>query len=131
VKAATDGAEIRLGIDAVGGAATDRLGAALCDGATLVNYGALSGEPCLLAPTAIIFKDITVRGFWLAKWFRTATPERQQEVFGTITRLVATGKLSAPVHATYAVKDIKEAVAVAAGGNRNGKVVLVHDAAGT
>ena len=105
-----------LGIDAVGGAATDRLGAALGEGATLVNYGALSGEPCLLAPTVIIFKDITVRGFWLAKWFRTATPEQQKELYGTLTGLIATGKLSAPVHATYRVKDIKEAVAVAAEG---------------
>jgi len=130
VKAATDGAAIKLGIDAVGGAATDRLGAALSDGATLVNYGAMSGEPCLLAPTVIIFRDITVRGFWLAKWFRTATPERQREVFGTITALVAAGKLSAPVHATYGVKDIKEAVAVAAGGGRNGKVVIVNDETG-
>lgn len=127
VRAATDDSAIKLGIDAVGGAATDRLGAALSDGATLVNYGAMSGEPCVLAPTVIIFKDITVRGFWLAKWFRTAAPERQKELFGTITGLVAAGKLSAPVHATYMVKDIKEAVAVAAGGQRNGKVIIVND----
>jgi NADPH:quinone reductase-like Zn-dependent oxidoreductase len=127
VSEATGGADIRLGIDAVGGAATDRLGATLCDSATLVNYGALSGEPCHLAPTAIIFKNITVRGFWLAKWFNSATPEQQQALYGKITGLVAAGKLSAPVHGTYRVKDIKEAVAVAAGGGRNGKVVLVGD----
>jgi len=127
VKAATDGAAIRLGIDAVGGAATARLGEALTEGATLVNYGAMSGEPCTLAPTVIIFKDVTVRGFWLAKWFRSATPEQQKEVFGEIIGLVASGKLSAPIHATYPVKDIKEAVAVAAGGERNGKVIIVND----
>ncbi|WP_232053648.1 zinc-dependent alcohol dehydrogenase family protein [Microbulbifer sp. GL-2] len=125
VEAATGGAKIKLGIDAVGGMATARLGEVLCDGATLVNYGALSGEPCLLAPGVIIFKDITVRGFWLAKWFGTASPERQKEVFGTITGLVAEGKLSAPVHGTYLVKDVKEAVRVAAAGERNGKVLLV------
>ncbi len=127
VRDATGGAAIRLGIDAVGGAATDRLGAALSEGATLVNYGALSGEPCVLAPTVIIFKDITVRGFWLAKWFRQASPEQQQALYGKITSLVATGKLSAPVHGTYKVQDVKEAVAVAAAGGRDGKVVLVGD----
>ena len=42
------------------------------------------GEPCHLAPTAIIFKDITVRGFWLAKWFETATMEQRQAAFGQI-----------------------------------------------
>ena len=125
VKAATDGAAIKLGIDAVGGAATDRLGGALTDGATLVNYGAMSGEACLLAPTVIIFKDITVRGFWLAKWFRTSTPEQQQQLYGFLIGLIAKGQLSAPIHATYPVKDIKQAVAAAASGQRNGKVVIV------
>jgi len=129
VHEATNGAAIKLGIDAVGGSATNRLGETLCDGATLVNYGAMSGEACALAPTIIIFKDITVRGFWLAKWFRTSTPERQKEVFGNIIKLIATGKLSAPIHATFKVKDIKQAVAVAAGGERKGKVVLVNDEA--
>ena len=128
-RVATGDADIRLGIDAVGGSATDRLGEALGDGATLVNYGAMSGEPCTLAPTVIIFKDITVRGFWLAKWFRTAAPEQQKELYGTLTGLIAAGKLSAPIHATYNVKGIKEAVAVAAGGERSGKVVLVADEA--
>jgi NADPH:quinone reductase-like Zn-dependent oxidoreductase len=127
VKQATNSAAIKLGIDAVGGSATDRLAEALAEGATLVNYGAMSGDPCLIAPTLIIFKDITVRGFWLAKWFRTATPEQQKEIFGNIIGLIATGKLSAPIHATYPVKDIKQAVAVAASGQRNGKVVLVKE----
>ena len=131
VSAATGGTAIKLGIDAVGGGATNRLGKALGDGATLVNYGAMSGEPCILAPTVIIFKDITVRGFWLAKWYRTVAPERQKELFGTIISLIAAGMLSAPIHATYNVKDIKEAVAVAAGGQRNGKVVIVNDEANT
>jgi trans-2-enoyl-CoA reductase len=129
VSAATGGAPIKLGIDAVGGAATARLGEALADGATLVNYGAMSGEACTLSPTIIIFKDVTVRGFWLAKWFRTAAPEQQQELYGMLTGLIAAGKLAAPIHATYTVKDIKKAVAVAAGGERNGKVVIVNDEA--
>ena len=127
VKAATDSAAIKLGIDAVGGSATERLGETLAEGATLVNYGAMSGEPCSIAPTLIIFKDITVRGFWLAKWFQRATPEQQKEVFGNIISLIATGKLSAPIHAIYLIKDIKQAVAAAASGQRNGKVVLVKE----
>ena len=129
IKSATGGSDINLGIDAVGGAASARLCEALGEGATLVNYGAMSGEPFTLAPTVLIFKDITVRGFWLAKWFRTTTPERKKELFGMITGLIAAGKLSAPIHATFNVKDIKEAVAVAASGQRNGKVVIVKDKA--
>lgn len=128
VKEATGAAEIKLGIDAVGGEATARLGECLAEGATLVNYGGMSGEACTLSPKVLIFSDITVRGFWLARWFRTATPERQKSVYGKIIALIASGKLSAPIHATYAVKDIKTAVAVAAGGQRNGKVIIVNQA---
>ena len=128
VREATDGAPIKLGIDAVGGEASARLGATLAEGATLVAYGAMSGEPASLPPSLLIFQDVTIRGFWLVTWFRTASPERQQEVFGEVATLIASGQVSAPVHATYRVADIKEAVAAAAGGGRRGKVVVVGDA---
>lgn len=127
VAAATDNAAIKLGIDAVGGAATTRLGEALTEKATLVNYGAMSGEPSILTAQLLIFKELTVRGFWLAKWFGNNTTARQQEVFKTITQLMADGKLSAPVHGTYPIRQIKEAIEVASRGERDGKVVLVGD----
>jgi len=125
VKAATGDAQIKLGIDAIGGAATNRIGDTLTEGATLVNYGAMSGEPCMLHPTNIVFKDITVRGFWLVIWLRTATPAQQQALYGELTGLMAQGKLSTAIDSTYTVKDIKKAVEVASGGERNGKVVVV------
>tara|TARA_R110001599_G_scaffold353512_1_gene593490 strand:+ start:88783 stop:89802 length:1020 start_codon:yes stop_codon:yes gene_type:complete len=130
VSAATGGARIKLGIDAVGGAATNRIGEALSEGATIVNYGAMSGEPCMLHPSNIVFKDITVRGFWLVIWFRTSTPAQQQALYGELTGLIAQGKLSTAIDSTYTVKDIKKAVEVAAAGKRNGKVVVVGDSSG-
>ena len=125
VAEATGGAKIRLGIDAVGGTATGRLADCLCQGATLVNYGRMSGEPCTVDPDAFVFRDLTMRGFWLASWFRH-TPEQQRgAVVGEIARLIATGKLYAPIHATYDVSEIKEAVAAAASGGRSGKILIV------
>ncbi len=125
VAEATDGAEIRLGIDAVGGAATGRLADCLCPGATLVNYGRMSDEPCEVEPNAFIFRDLTMRGFWLASWFRT-TPEKERgAVVGEIARLIGTGELHAPIHATYDVSEIKDAVAAAASGGRSGKILIV------
>ena len=124
VAEATGGAGIKLAIDAVGGAATDRLGSCLVPEGTLVNYGMMSGEPCHMSAALLVFKDVKVRGFWLAKWFRQATPEVQAKLFGELTKLVAMGKLKAPVHATYSVKDIKKAVATAAAGERDGKVIV-------
>ncbi len=125
VAEATDKAKIRLGFDCIGGSATDRIARSLAIGGTVVNYGALSGEACKIAPGSFVFRDVTLRGFWLAFWFRKASPEQQRGVFEEIATLIATGALVARVHATYPLAQIKDAVAAAAAGGRNGKILLV------
>ena len=125
VTEATGGADIRLGIDAVGGGATGRLADCLCQGATLVNYGRLSGEPCAVQPEAFVFRDLTMRGFWLVNWFRRTPEHERAAVVREAAGLIATGRLHAPIHATYDVSEIKEAVAAAASGGRTGKILIV------
>jgi NADPH:quinone reductase-like Zn-dependent oxidoreductase len=125
VSEATGGAKIRLGIDAVGGVSTDHLANCLTEGGTLVNYGMMSGEPCQVSPASFVFRDVTLRGFWLAQWFRKATPEQRMAVFGEVARLIAGGKLKTRIHATYTVDQIKEAVGAAAAGERDGKILIV------
>jgi NADPH:quinone reductase-like Zn-dependent oxidoreductase len=125
VKAATGGAPVKLGIDAVGGKATLRLAAALAEGATLVNYGALSGQACEVSPRELVFRDITLKGFWLARWFRSTPMAQQRALLGELAGLIAAGKLGTPIQATYDVPQIKEAVAAAAAGERQGKILIV------
>ncbi|MDH4874345.1 zinc-dependent alcohol dehydrogenase family protein [Pseudomonas sp. BN515] len=125
VREATGGAPVKLGIDAVGGASTDHLAASLAEGGVLVNYGRMSGEPCQVNPGSFVFRDVTLKGFWLARWFRQATPQQQMQLFGELIQLIASGKLKARIAATYDISQIKEAVAAAAGGERDGKIVLV------
>jgi len=125
VAEATENAKIRLAIDAVGGKSTDNLANCLTQGGTLVNYGMMSGESCVMSPSSFVFRDVTLRGFWLALWFRKATPPQQMAVFGELAKLIAAGKLKARVQATYDVSQIKEAVAAATAGERDGKILIV------
>lgn len=125
VQAATGGAKLRLAIDAVGGSATERLAQSLAPHGTVVVYGAMSGEAAKVSPASFIFRDVTVKGFWLARWFREAPPGRQQAVIGELVRGIAAGTLKARVAATVPLARIKEAVAMAASGARGGKVVVV------
>jgi NADPH:quinone reductase-like Zn-dependent oxidoreductase len=125
VREATGGAPVKLGIDAVGGASTDHLASSLAEGGVLVNYGRMSGEPCQINPGSFVFRDVTLKGFWLARWFRQATPQQQMQLFGELIQLIASGKLKARIAATYDISQIKQAVAAAAGGERDGKIVLV------
>lgn len=58
IGAAVKNAPVRLGIDSFGGQATNRMASCLEPGATLVIYGAMSGEVAAIAPGTIVFKDL-------------------------------------------------------------------------
>ena len=124
---ATNNEPVSLAIDAVGGQTFSRLANSLVQGGTLVSYGVLSGQPATLNPALTIFNDVRIRGFWLSKWFETATTSDKQAVFGQIIPLIASGALKADVDSRFKVKEIKQAVTRAGQGGRNGKVLLVSE----
>lgn len=123
-RAATDGKGAKLAIDAVGGRTTMQLAAALADGATVVNYGLLSGEPCMIDAKQTVFHDIRLRGFWLAKWFAVTAPADIAAVYAELGGLVASGALHVPVEATYPLAEAKAAIRHAAREARAGKVLM-------
>ncbi len=125
VAEATGGAAIHLAIDPVGGDVFNRLAACLADGGTLVNYGRMGDRPCQIDPSLLIFHDLRVRGFWLDQWFRQVGRERREAVLGELIELIADGKLKGRVGETFPVARIKDAVAAAAQGEKNGKVMVV------
>ena len=125
----THGSPIRLAVDAVGGSATGRLCSTLSKGGVAVAYGSMSGEPATISAASLIFAGVTLRGFWLARWFETAEPATRMALFGEIAEMIAAGSLSASVVATYGVERIKDAVEHAARNSRDGKVLIVPDAA--
>lgn len=125
VQAATGGAALKLGIDAVGGQATMRMAATLAESAVIVNYGALSGEPCIVTPRELIFRDVVLKGFWLARWFRVTPPAVQRALLTELAGRIAAGQLHTPIQATYDVAQIKDAISAAAAGERTGKVLIV------
>jgi len=85
----------------------------------------MSGAPCTVEPDAFVFRNLTLRGFWLARWFRSTSGKQRAALLGEVAGLIANGTLHAPIHATYDVSEIKEAVTAAASGGRSGKVLIV------
>ena len=122
--AATGGAGLVYGIDSVGGETFSRMVQSLNYGATLASYGLLSMQWPALDLSKVIFNDISVKGFWLAKWFETASPEDKQAAFGTILPLIATGAIKSTVDSCFKLEDIAQAVERAGQPNREGKVLL-------
>lgn len=126
----TGGAPVRLALDAVGGRATQLLGSIVAEGGTVASYGLLSGDPCRVAAHDVVFRDIRLRGFWLARWFQTADPARVQALYAELAGLLADRTLFAPVAGCYRLDDARRALAHAARGERDGKVVFVTDDSG-
>jgi mitochondrial enoyl-[acyl-carrier protein] reductase / trans-2-enoyl-CoA reductase len=125
VKAVLNGAPLRLGIDAVGGQGTNRIARCLSEGGTVVNYGSMSGEASVVSAQSFIFNSITLRGFWLVKWFQKSSRAEQQALYGQLTGLIASGQLRANIQATYSVDRIQEAIVAATTGERDGKILVV------
>ena len=124
VKAATAGAPIRLGLNAVGGDSALRLMNALAPGATLVTYGAMSLQPLKVPNGLLIFKDLRFRGIWINKWYDQATPEERMQAFNPIFDMAKRGLLKSKVEKIYPLGEVKSAVAHAAQSKRGGKILL-------
>jgi NADPH:quinone reductase-like Zn-dependent oxidoreductase len=123
IKAAVSQAELRLALDGVSGPATGVLASTLSPHGMLVSYAAMSEAPMSISPLDVIFKPVTMRGFWLGH------PESAAKSVLPTTQaaeMIASDRVHIPVAATYALPSIKEAVAHAL---RGGKILL--DVAGS
>lgn len=124
VRAAIGEGSLPLAIDAVGGTGTQRLARCLSDGGTVVNYGLLSGEPCMVDGRETVFRDVKLQGFWLRKWYVDTPPAQVAALYRELTAKVADGTLAVEVEAVYPIRKIKDAVAHAARGGRSGKILM-------
>jgi NADPH:quinone reductase-like Zn-dependent oxidoreductase len=109
---------VRLALDGVGGAATARLARALSLHGHLVGYAFMGdyAAPADLRP--MMEKEIALHAFYQVR------PEYDAKIPGILaeaTTMIATGKLYAPVAATYPLSAIKDALAHV---GRGGKVLL-------
>jgi NADPH:quinone reductase-like Zn-dependent oxidoreductase len=122
VAAETGKAPIALAVDGVGDTSTTNLLGCLAEKAVHVFYSMMSGKPPIVPATHLIFRDISMRGFWLANWFKDAKPHQITEMYDRLTPLVASGAISAPIAGTYSFAEIAEAVAVAS--KKRGKALF-------
>ena len=124
ITAATKGAPIKLAIDAVGGTQIVRFGDALADEAMVLNYGLLSGENPQLSGHQCVFKRIMLTGFWLVPWLQKMPRPDIATLYGGLAKHVADGALNVPIQATFPIEEIKQALALANGYRRAGKVLV-------
>lgn len=125
VAQASGGARIKLGIDAIAGDAVERIAQCMAEDGVIVNYGLLSGKPCSIEPSHVVFRGVSLRGFWFSRWQKTAALESIRALYLELVQMVQQGRHHIPVEATYPLARYREALAHASREGRNGKVVLL------
>jgi NADPH:quinone reductase-like Zn-dependent oxidoreductase len=124
VKELTGNDGARAAVDSVGGQMAADLTDLLGFEGELISFGTATGEPLRLNSGTLIFKQITVRGFWGSKVSRAMSAEKKGELFGELLSLAAAGELELPVGGKFSLEDAAEAVAAAQVPGRNGKILL-------
>ncbi|GAB3565649.1 zinc-binding dehydrogenase [Spirosoma luteolum] len=124
VKAITGGTGVDCVLDAVGGHTAAQALTCLKRGGTMLMYGLLSMQDPAINVGLMIFKNLTIRGFWLTDWMRTADEATRQTVARQVIDLLRSGEVQLPVEATYGLDQIVEAVAHADRPGRWGKILI-------
>jgi NADPH:quinone reductase-like Zn-dependent oxidoreductase len=122
---AVGGAPIRLGIDAVSGTACKLISDCVADGGVVVSYGAMSGEDLVMSRPALSFRGVSLTGFNLGRGLAKRSPDQVRAIYADLAIKLRDGVLEAPIDATYPIEDIKQALAHAQRGGRNGKVLVL------
>src|SRR6266853_54822 len=118
IQSAAGGIPITLGLDAVGGPETAMIASVLSPGAHLVSYAWLSGVPIHVSQGDLIVKRLNIHGFWM--YYDEYLP-KIRAALTEATKVVASGKLTLPITATYKPSQIREAIEQS---QRGGKVLL-------
>jgi NADPH:quinone reductase-like Zn-dependent oxidoreductase len=117
-KKATNNAEIKLGLDAVGGKATNTIAQILGNEGRLVIYAMMSREPINVSQVGLIFRRIQIHGFFM--YLPHYIPKLKNAILESV-QLLAKGKLNVPVAEIYPPESVKEAIQHTING---GKVLL-------
>lgn len=122
VHALTGGAPIVRGIESLGGSGAGHLLSILGNGAEVISFGAMTGRPLEIPAGDLLFRGITVKGFWGAN--PPLRPERIGQLLGELVADAASGRLTMSIEAEYGIEDVAQAVAASGVPGRRGKIAI-------
>ncbi|KAJ4836591.1 hypothetical protein Tsubulata_043493 [Turnera subulata] len=85
--------EPALGFNCVGGNSASMVLKFLRQGGTMVTYGGMSKKPVTVSTSSFIFKELSLRGFWLQKWLTSEKSKESKEMIDYLLCLAREGKL--------------------------------------
>ena len=114
-----------LALNCVGGSSATELAKSLAPGGAHVTYGGMSLKPVTVPTSALIFKDISIRGYWLSRNVKNDPGgEKRRDMYAFLGRMAAGGELRPPRHEMFRLAEFKEVLGKTMKGQKEGKVIF-------
>uniref|UniRef100_UPI00398E8267 enoyl-[acyl-carrier-protein] reductase, mitochondrial isoform X3 n=1 Tax=Pristiophorus japonicus TaxID=55135 RepID=UPI00398E8267 len=115
----------RLALNGVGGKSATEILRHLEKGGTIVTYGGMAKQPVTVPVSALIFKDVKIRGFWVTQWKRSHRHDLLQEMISQLCDFIQAGKLRAPICTEVHFQDYQTALKTATTPFISSKQILI------
>jgi trans-2-enoyl-CoA reductase len=118
----------RLALNGVGGKSSTNMVKLLNVDSTMVTYGGMSKKPITMSTSNFIFKNLTLKGFWMNQWYRTHSMSERLDIYQEIFELVRRGKFKEPIYNSVSLSNMKneEIAELFKGESRLGKTIFVE-----
>lgn len=111
--------------DAVGGDQGAKALNCLKTGGKMLVFGLLSQEPIPLNSGVLIFKKLSVEGWWLSSWWEELGAAGIQKAIKAVFSLLLSQEIKLDIQATYPLEQFKEAIIAYQTPGRTGKILLM------
>lgn len=120
----TNGKGVPCCMDAVGGDLADEILKCLSYGGLMLAYGMLSLKESVISNGLMIFKNLTIKGFWLSSWLGNAEKAERERIAKSVVTMLTSGELKLNIEATYPIDKVVEAVNHSSAEGRKGKILI-------
>ncbi len=118
-------AKAKLALNCVGGKSSTEILQTLAPGGCHVTYGGMSMKPVTVPTSSLIFKDVSVRGFWFSRWVNENRENVERDtMYQHLAQMAFEEKLSPPKSVVCHFDDFKNVLNACTKGFKAGKYIF-------
>jgi len=120
----TDGG-VHVVFDAVGGVLGAKALSCLRPKGTMMVFGALALENMPINSGLLIFKNLSIEGFWLSSWIAEISEDERTRAFQTVFNFLMNDKSRIDIEGRFGLEEFGAALEAYSKPGRNGKILFV------
>ena len=111
--------------DAVGGELASKALSCIKQFGKMYSFGVLSGKPMPVNTGLMIFKEVSIEGFWLSSILKRISNEERAQLYKETQAFLMDEYSKVEVEAKFPLEEVKAAIEAYNRPGRNGKILLV------